>query len=257
MIDLAEHLTSTNLSNIKKGQINLPASSSEAVADIQVGYVGGYPQDKFSGIPQAEFTKFILTLYGAQVFTGNAKHIHGLANTKLVLSVGHGDPKDRVSLQQVEGVLKETLRQYAKQLSEGEERIIQVIGWSFDPGIESWKGKAIKTLNDRGVKIQIDLVSLSSESFRQKVFRNVGESNIDLKFNRLNQLLSFTGAPYAGVLGIVSQGKNGVKFVLNGARALGAGGKLINCQWDFDYDGARFANRAYALNRNKVGSGDF
>lgn len=257
MIDLAEHLTSTNLSNTKKGQVNLPGTSSEAVADIQVGYVGGYPQDKFSGIPQAEFTKFILTLYGAQVFTGNAKHIHGLANTKLVLSIGPGDPKDRVGLPQVEGVLKEALRQYAKQLGEGEERIIQLIGWSFDPGIEGWKGKAIKTLNDKGVKIQIDLVSLSSESFRQKVFRNVGESNIDLKFNRLNQLLSFTGAPYAGVLGIASQGNDGVKFVLNGARALGAGGKLINCQWDFDYDGARFANRAYALNRNKLGSGDF
>ncbi len=257
MIDLAEHLTSTNLSNTKKGQVNLPGTSSEAVADIQVGYVGGYPQDKFAGIPQPEFTKFILTLYGAQVFTGDAKHIHGLANNKLVLSIGPGDPKDRVGLLQVEGVLKETLRQYAKQLGEGEERIIQVIGWSFDPGIEGWKGKAIKTLNDKGVKIQIDLVSLSSESFRQKVFRNVGESNIDLKFNRLNQLLSFTGAPYAGVLGIASQGKDGAKFVLNGARALGAGGKLINCQWDFDYDGARFANRAYALNRTKVGSGDF
>lgn len=257
MIDLAEHLTSTNLSNTKKGQVNLPGTSSETVADIQVGYVGGYPQDKFAGIPQPGFTKFILTLYGAQVFTGDAKYIHGLANNKLVLSIGPGDPKDRVGLPQVEGVLKETLRQYAKQLGEGEERIIQVIGWSFDPGIEGWKGKAIKTLNDKGVKIQIDLVSLSSESFRQKVFRNVGESNIDLKFNRLNQLLSFTGAPYAGVLGIASQGNDGVKFVLNGARALGAGGKLINCQWDFDYDGARFANRAYALNRNKVGSGDF
>lgn len=257
MIDLAEHLSSTNVSSTKKGQVNLPGTSSEAVADIQIGYVGGYPQDKFAGIPQPEFTKFILTLYGAQVFTGDAKYIHGLANTKLVLSIGPGDPKDRVGLSQVEGVLKETLRQYAKQLGEGEERIIQVIGWSFDPGIDGWKGKAIKTLNDKGVKIQIDLVSLSSESFRQKVFRNVGESNIDLKFNRLNQLLSFTGAPYAGVLGIASQGTDGVKFVLSGARALGAGGKLINCQWDFDYDGARFANRTYALNRNKVGSGDF
>lgn len=192
MIDLAEQLSGVTVTN--KVQPSLTGTDTGGVADIQVGYVGGYPQDKFAGIPQPEFTKFILALYGAQVFTGDAKHIHGLANTKLILSVGPGDPKDRVGLPQVEGVLKETLRQYAKQLGEGEERIIQVIGWSFDPGIEGWKGKAIKTLNDKGVKIQIDLVSLSSESFRQKVFRNVGESNIDLKFNRLNQLLSFTGA---------------------------------------------------------------
>ena len=255
MIALAEQKSSVNVTS--KIQANLTHLVTESVADIQVGYVGGYPQDKFAGISQPEFTKFILMLYGASVYTGEAKAIHGLANSKLVLSVGSGDPKDRVSLAQVENALKDTLRQYAKQLSEGEERIIQVIGWSFDPNIESWKSKAIKALNDKNVKIQIELVSLSSESFRQKVFRNVGESNIDLKFNRLNQLLSFTGAPYAGMISVANQPDGKVLFSVNGARALGAGGKLINCQWDFDYDGARFANRDYALNRNKVGSGDF
>lgn len=255
MIALAEQKSSVDVT--RKVQASLTDLVTETVADIQVGYVGGYPQDKFAGISQPEFTKFILMLYGASVYTGEAKAIHGLANSKLVLSVGSGDPKDRVSLAKVESALKDTLRQYAKQLSEGEERIIQVIGWSFDPNIESWKSKAIKALNDKNVKVQIELVSLSSESFRQKVFRNVGESNIDLKFNRLNQLLSFTGAPYAGMISMANQPDGKVLFSVNGARALGAGGKLINCQWDFDYDGARFANRDYALNRNKVGSGDF
>lgn len=255
MIALAEQKSSVDVT--RKVQASLTDLMTETVADIQVGYVGGYPQDKFAGISQPEFTKFILMLYGASAYTGEAKAIHGLANSKLVLSVGSGDPKDRVSLAKVENALKDTLRQYAKQLSEGEERIIQVIGWSFDPNIESWKSKAIKALNDKNVKVQIELVSLSSESFRQKVFRNVGESNIDLKFNRLNQLLSFTGAPYAGVISVANQPDGKVLFSINGARALGAGGKLINCQWDFDYDGARFANRDYALNRNKVGSGDF
>lgn len=255
MIALAEQKSSVDVT--RKVQASLTDLVTETVADIQVGYVGGYPQDKFAGISQSEFTKFILMLYGASVYTGEAKAIHGLANSKLVLSVGSGDPKDRVSLAKVENALKDTLRQYAKQLSEGEERIIQVIGWSFDPNIESWKSKAIKALNDKNVKVQIELVSLSSESFRQKVFRNVGESNIDLKFNRLNQLLSFTGAPYAGMISVANQPDGKVLFSVNGARALGAGGKLINCQWDFDYDGARFANRDYALNRNKVGSGDF
>lgn len=255
MIALAEQKSSVDVT--RKVQASLTDLVTETVADIQVGYVGGYPQDKFAGISQPEFTKFTLMLYGASVYTGEAKAIHGLANSKLVISVGSGDPKDRVSLAQVENALKDTLRQYAKQLSEGEERIIQVIGWSFDPNVESWKSKAIKALNDKNVKVQIELVSLSSESFRQKVFRNVGESNIDLKFNRLNQLLSFTGAPYAGMISVANQPDGKVSFSVNGARALGAGGKLINCQWDFDYDGARFANRDYALNRNKVGSGDF
>jgi hypothetical protein len=37
---------------------------------------------------------------------------------------------------------------------------------------------------------------------------------------------------------------------------MGAGGKLINCQWDFDYNGQRFSQREYALNRTG-NSGDF
>jgi len=114
----------------------------------------------------------------------------------------------------------------------------------------------MELLNKRGVPMQIEMVSLGSESFRQKIFRNVGESNIDLKFNRLNQLLSFTSAPFSGHITVRGQMGLKVRFELEGARTMGAGGKLINCQWDFDYDGRRFAQREYALNRTGS-SGDF
>ena len=104
--------------------------------------------------------------------------------------------------------------------------------------------------------MQIELISLSSESFRQKIFRNIGESNIDLKFNRLNQLLSFTSSPYAGKIQVLKQ--DGLEFIfrLEGAKAVGTG-RLINCQWDFSYDGNRFANREHALHREKKGQGEF
>ena len=255
LTEIAEQLSGVDV--VQKAQPSLTGTESSGMADIQIGYVGSYPQDKFQGIPQDQFIRFILELYGAHTFTGASKHIHGLANTKLVLSVGPGNPSERVTLAQVDGALKDTLRLYSPQLAAGEEKIIQLIGWSFDPQVEGWKGKAIKALNDKKVKLQIELISLSTETFRQKVFRNVGESNLDLKFNRLNQLLSFTGAPYAGVLQLVSSNGREAQFVLQGARALGAGGKLINCQWDFEFDGQHFANRAYALNRNKVGTGDY
>jgi len=41
-----------------------------------------------------------------------------------------------------------------------------------------------------------------------------------------------------------------ISFALEGARAIGAGAKLINCQWDFSYDNSRFASREHALNRD-------
>lgn len=248
MIDIGEQVSGVTVTARADPTLGLKSKEKE-IADIRVGYVGSYPMEKFRGIGHDEFVKFILALYGAMPITTQTQFIHGTANNKLVLSVGSGNPDERVGLAQVEGAVKEALRQYKTQFSEGEEKILQIFGWSFDPAVDGWRRKTIKVLNERKVPLQVELVSLASEGFRQKIFRNVGESNIDLKFNRLNQLLSFTGAPFAGQIAARAQSGLTVTFVLEGARAMGAGGKLINCQWDFNYDGARFAQREYALNR--------
>lgn len=248
LVEIGEQLSGVTLKPEAGLKQTIGFQTAEA-ADIRIGYVGSYPMEKFRGIAHEEFVRFILTLYGAMPFTGQAQHIHGIANTRVVLSVGSGDPNERVSLAHVEGAVKDTLRQYQKQLSENDARILQIIGWSFEPAVDGWRRKTVEMLNKRGVPLSIELISLGSESFRQKIFRNVGEANIDLKFNRLNQLLSFTGAPYAGQIVVRKQDGLAVTFALEGAKSMGAGGKLINCQWDFDYDGSRFAQREYALNR--------
>jgi len=246
LIDLSEELSGVIVTASKSKELGL---NLQAAADIRIGYVGSYPQDKFRGISPEEFTKFILTLYDARPFTQKSDWIHGLANNKIIISIGPGDPGERVALKQVDGAVRDAVKQYQKQFGEGEEKLLQIIGWSFDPQCEGWKRKAVEALNKRGVKLQIELVSLGTESFRQKIFRNIGESNIDLKFNRLNELLSFTGAPYGGRIIVRKQSGLTVAFELEAARAMGAGGRLINCQWDFSFDGKRFASREHALNR--------
>ena len=245
LVDIAENMSGIVVSSEKEKGLGMKL---QPVADIQIGYVGSYPIDKFKGISQEEFVDFVCRLYGAGLFTGTAKYIHGLANGKLVISVGPADPDAKVPLSHVQGLVEEVVRQYAQQLKEGEEKVLQVVGWGFDPAIEKWKGQAITALNQRNVKLQIELISLSSESFRQKIFRQIGEANLDLKFNRLNRLLSFSASPYAGR--IVVDGQNGLtlKLRLDGTKAIGTG-RLINCQWDFSYDGERFASREHALNR--------
>lgn len=234
--------------NQKAGQQQIGAELAR-FPDLKTAYVGSYPINKFEGLDQASFTKFVLGLYGANDYTGVGDDIHGLANGKIVISVGPASPSERVSVAQVKKVLEQVLRQYNRQLAAGEEKIIQIIGWSFDPLADRWKGDATNSLNKRGLKIRIELVSLSSESFRQKIFREIGESNTDLKFNRLNQLLSFTSAPTAGHISATKQSGLELEFVLVGAQAIGAGGRLINSQWDFDYKNERFSDKANALNR--------
>ncbi|MBI2640181.1 MAG: site-specific DNA-methyltransferase [Candidatus Sungbacteria bacterium] len=245
LLDIAESISGIVASKNKPQTLGLQV---HPVADIQIGYVGSYPIEKFEGIAQNEFIDFVCRLYGAGAFTGKSKYIHGLANGKLIISVGPADPDEQVSLAHVQGLVEEVVRQYAEQLKNGEERILQVVGWGFDPAIEAWKGQAITALNKRNVKLQIELISLSSESFRQKIFRQIGEANLDLKFNRLNRLLSFSASPYAGKIVVEKQNGLTLKLRLDGAKAIGTG-RLINCQWDFSYDGARFASREYALNR--------
>lgn len=194
MIDLGEQLSGVTVTARPDPTLDLK-SEEHGIADIRVGYVGSYPMEKFRGIEHAEFVKFILGLYGAMPFTTKTEWLHGTANNKLVLSIGPGNPDERIGLSQVEGAVKEALRQHQKQFSEGEERILQVIGWSFDPAVDGWRRKTTEVLNKKGVPLQIEMVSLASESFRQKIFRNVGEANIDLKFNRLNQLLQLYQRP--------------------------------------------------------------
>ena len=247
LVETGEHVSGLTVTKTA-GQQQIGAELSK-LADIKSAYIGSYPINKFEGIDQSSFIEFVLGLYGASDYTGAGEDIHGLANGKIVISVGPASPSERVSVAQVKKVLEQVLRQYNRQLAAGEEKIIQIIGWSFDPLADRWKGDATNSLNKRGLKIRIELVSLSSESFRQKIFREIGESNTDLKFNRLNQLLSFTSAPTPGHISVVQQKGLELDFVLTGAQAIGAGGRLINAQWDFDYQDKRFSDKANALNR--------
>jgi DNA modification methylase len=240
----------------KKNQSKLfNPSSDNKVADLRIGYVGSYPVDRFEGINHKEFVDFIIDLYEASPYTGKSEYIHGLANGKIILHIGPSSPSTRVQAFEVKEFLEEVVKQYITQLKRGEEKLLQVIGWSFDPKVQEWKSQAVRALNQKGIKISIDLVALASETFRQNIFREVGDRNINLKFNRLNQLLSFASKPTAGE--IVVRKRSGLTFTFDlvGAQAIGAGGRLINCQWDFDYQDQRFSDKKYALNREKQGSG--
>lgn len=228
----------------------------DRVADIRIGYVGSYPVEKFKGMKHDEFVKFVLGLYGGMAYSGEYhEYIHGTANSKLVISIWDADPESVVSADYVKSALEATVRAYQKQLSEWQEKILQIIGWKFDPQIDIWRRQTTDYLNKQGIKIQIQIVSLGSEGFRERVFSVIGEANIDLKFNRLNAMLSFAGTPYAGAISLTSgtapkRLKDGISVNLSliWARPVGSA-HLINTQWDMDMRDGRFADREHALNR--------
>ena len=254
LVEISENISGIDASEKAVARLQL---EDQPMPDIEIGYVGSYPINKFEGIGQDEFEKFVIDLYEAMPYTGEHESIKGTSGEKVVVCVGPSSPKERVKIATAKKALEDTIRAYNNQLAMGDEKIIHLIGWSFEPMLQQWKGQAIAALNKKGLKIQIELIGLASESFRQKIFRDIGERNIDLKFNKLNQLLSFTHQPNSG--SIISNGNNGltVKFELIGAQAIGAGGRLINCQWDFDYLDNRFSEKKYALNRKKMKGGEY
>lgn len=225
------------------------------VPSIRVGYVGSYPVEKFHGMTHKEFADFIIRLYGGVPYTGELPHIDGTANSKLVLSIGDADPEAMIGADFVKKALESTLKLYQKQLSEWQEKILQIIGWKFSPEIDEWKRKTTAYLNKNNLKIQIETISVSGDVFRGRIFRVIGESNVDLSFNRLTSMLTFASTPYAGNITITpwTEPKRTDKWIevsltLLGARAVGQA-KLINTQWDMDMSDGRFADREHALNR--------
>lgn len=225
------------------------------VPSIRVGYVGSYPVEKFHGMTHKEFADFIIRLYGGVPYTGELPHIDGTANSKLVLSIGDADPEAMIGADFVKKALESTLKLYQKQLSEWQEKILQIIGWKFAPEIDEWKRKTTAYLNKNNLKIQIETISVSGDVFRGRIFRVIGESNVDLSFNRLTSMLTFASTPYAGNITITpwTEPKRTDKWIevsltLLGARAVGQA-KLINTQWDMDMSDGRFADREHALNR--------
>ena len=220
------------------------------VADIRIGYVGNYPAEKFTHISDEEFRKFVRDIYGASAYSGDSKHIHGLANGKIVLHIGEADPEKSTSAKGAKDFVADALKYSEKHLGAGEQRVFQIISWGFDPAAVKWKEQAVKMLNKKEMKVRLDFVSLGDKAFRERIFRNIGDKNIDLKFNSLDNLLIFSRNPYIREIKVQKQKGLTLTFDLPNAKAIGSA-KLINCQWDFSFKDGRFADKAHALNRNQ------
>ena len=237
----------------------LNTNTSKIIPDLRVGYVGSYPIEKFYGMEHKEFVQFILDVYEASPSTTKLEYIDGLANGKIILHVGSSNPDEKVDQDTVKGFTEEIIKQYVKELHESIEtkikRVAQIIAWGFTIEAKKYRDEVVRNLNKKGIYLEIELIDLGSEKFRQRIFKEVGEKNINLKMNRLNQLLSFAAKPIAGEIKVLNQNELEVTFELIGALSTGVGGRLINCQWDFDYQDGRFSDKKYALNREKSKDG--
>ncbi len=231
-----------NINSEKSLQGKLTATSSK-VPDIRLKYVGIYPIDLFENIDQDTFRRHILTILRARP-SATEDNISGYSGPTEPILIGNVDVKNPIEPKQLKFFLESVNTKYHANTPVH----ARVFAWHFPAAVERY-AEQLKTFIGtlvRPAELSIELIPIDSEIFRAHVMRLYA----DIQDSAL--LLSFIHQPVIGKIGALKVDGKKWKFEAQGARAVTSGVKLVNCQWDFDYQPGHFnADKGAMLMREK------
>ncbi|MCK4326326.1 site-specific DNA-methyltransferase, partial [bacterium] len=211
------------------------------IPSVHVYYMGVYPIEKFEFIGQKEFEDFILTCYEARRFTGEGE-ITGIMNASTSIFIGSVKPDESVPEEQLKKFVEDTLK---LRYQENIKMRLKVVAWVFPPSLQKYARILENYFFKKNLPVAIELIPINSQLFRKRIlehYQDTSKSEFLLKF--ISQ---------ASIMDIVYKKTNGLKYKFEavGARSNNIDGYLINCQWDFNFVGGRFAESEYALMRER------
>jgi DNA modification methylase len=249
LVKLGEEQSGVTSNYSKPGQfqakMDLPTPES-AVPDIRVHYVGVYPLDRFQAVDDTQFVSFILKCLEARSDTSDSP-ISGWRTAREPLLVGPASPDLCPDAKDVQGFFEACLR----RLQPNTRMAARVVCWRVSPELMKYRS----TLNEyirrnvqpRGADMEIDFLPIDSEEFRDRIRAKYPDAD-DNEF-----LLRFTKEPVIGEITARKLGPRRYRFDARDADSTNAGGFLVNCQWDFDFQRGHFAAHAdYVLGRTEV-----
>ncbi len=123
--------------------------------------------------------------------------------------------------------------------------------WRGSPELTSYRRKLSdyvrRNIQPRGADLDFDFLYIDSEEFRDRIRQKYPEAD-DNEF-----LLRFTKEPVVGEIATTRLGPRNYRFEARDADSTNAGGYLVNCQWDFDYQRGHFAaDSEYVLGRREL-----
>lgn len=258
LVGLGEEITNqeSSLSNLQKEEQRelvepqkkqLGLMQMQKLPSIHLFYVGTYPMERFLDVDQKSFIEFILTCYGARIWTGS-DGISGVMNAATTILVGPHDPKEDIKPDAIRIFIQETL----KQRFNPELRMkLKIISWRFPKTVQKYCRDLEKYFEKQGVVVSLELIPINSEQFRHRITEQyAGKPITESEF-----LLKFIVSPAIGTIAVKKIGELEYEFTAEGAHSNNLDGILINCQWDFDYSEGRFSDKEYALMRDKVDNG--
>ena len=128
--------------------------------------------------------------------------------------------------------------------------IARYVCWRSSPELVAYRKLADyvrQNIQPRGADLDIDFLFIDSEEFRERIRQKYPDAD-DNEF-----LLRFTKEPVIGEIGATRIGPAHYRFEARDADSTNAGGYLVNCQWDFDYQRGHFAaDSKYVLGRTEL-----
>jgi hypothetical protein len=249
LVDIGEAMSGVVSNFGKAGQtqskMDLPTPES-AVPDIRVRYVGVYPVDRFKAVGQRRFDDFILQCLAA-LADNSESAITGARSAREPLCVGPADPDEAPDPKHVQAFFDAVVR----QLQPNVRTIARYVCWRASPELVAYRKRLAdyvrKNIQPRGADLDFDFLLIDSEEFRERIRAKYPDAD-DNEF-----LLRFTQEPVVGEIAATRTGAKAYRFEARDADSTNAGGYLVNCQWDFEYQRGHFAaHRDYVLGRTEL-----
>ena len=218
------------------------------IPDIHVYYHGIYPTDKFGHLSQDSFDTFVLTCFGASKNTV-VDGVTGFKTQFEPILVGPASPRDTLSVERVKEFVQSVI---SRHIQENQRYTLTMIAWKFDPAIQEHRRQLLKSffkkLQDKGVVLEIELIPIRSKQFRDRIATTYGVPEEDK-----GKLMQFVESPIINEIIVKKTSDKKLTYSFEAlAKSLNQGGKLINCQWDFNYENGNFSDPEYALRRKAI-----
>ena len=228
-------VTAERLKQAAQGRLN-----EAQYPDFTIEQWGMYEASRLAEAPPEEFRKFVLECYDARI-PSDDEGIHGYKGATARIPVWVGQPAlaATVTLEEVNG-FAQAIGRLPRYASDEALRDGIMLAWGFSPGALN----AAEELRGRGAAeiafVRLEQVRIDSPSFRRHVasqstgrgdYSNfltfVQPPDVDVAHRRLKPLRYAFDA-------------SGTKVYASGAQESNEPTKVINVQWDFNYDGWAF-----------------
>jgi DNA modification methylase len=223
-------------------KLDMPETKAP-VPDIRVHYVGVYPMDRFKAVDQPTFEKFVLACLAAQADNSDAT-ISGWRSAREPVQIGPADPDAAPAPKDVQAFFEAVIT----KLEPNVRTIARYVCWRTSPELVAYRKRLSdyvrRNIQPRGADLDFDFLLIDSEEFRERIRQKYPDAD-DNEF-----LLRFTKEPVIGAVSSTRVGPRHYRFEARDADSTNAGGYLVNCQWDFDYQRGHFAaDSKYILGR--------